>query len=389
MRRRAALVVVCLLAACGGDDGDADIATPETTTTAAPETTTAATPEPEELYPDHTADLYADTTNWICHPDLADDPCRDIRTTEITSDGTTAAQDITPAAEPAFDCFYAYPTTSTDPDVNSDLSPDASEIDTVRAQVARYASVCRVFAPVYRSITLAGLGSRGSVPDAGAIAYGDVVDAWRTYVDELGDGRGVVLIGHSQGAGHLNRLLAEDVAPRPEVRSLLVSAVLLGTSVAEGALAEIPNCTSAEESGCLISYSSYPADQPPVDGALFGRPRDGGTAVCVDPVALSGGDGLGDVVLPTVNSLLGGVEGLPPIDTPYVAFPGAVETACATTGNYTYLAVARTGDDGRPLTNLLVQRLGPTWGLHLLDANLVQDDLIDVVTRQAEAHAGG
>jgi hypothetical protein len=37
---------------------------------------------------------------------------------------------------------------------------------------------------------------------------------------------------------------------------------------------------------------------------------------------------------------------------------------------------------------MLEQRLGPTWGLHLYDANLAQDDLIALVARQADAHAG-
>jgi hypothetical protein len=36
-----------------------------------------------------------------------------------------------------------------------------------------------------------------------------VLDAWQTYVSEHNDGRGVVLIGHSQGTDYLKRLIAE------------------------------------------------------------------------------------------------------------------------------------------------------------------------------------
>jgi hypothetical protein len=162
---------------------------------------------------------------------------------------------LVPAETPGFDCFYVYPTTSADTSVNSDLVFDQSETDTVRAQVARFASRCRVFAPVYQSVTLGGLFSAG--PEAWEIAYRDVVDAWRSYVVDQNDGRGVVLIGHSQDAGHLARLMEEEIGPDPTVRRLVVSAMLLGTSVPRDGIGAIPACTSASQSGCLVSFSSF------------------------------------------------------------------------------------------------------------------------------------
>jgi len=382
-----------VLAACSSDDADdADTSaagdSPSTETSASSSPSTAATAD--ELYPEHTGELYAGTANWICHPDIADDPCQDVRSTAVDSSGVRTPVDDVPAADPAFDCFYAYPTTSTDTEVNSDLEADASEINTVIAQVARYATACRVFAPVYRSITLAGLGAGAFGSEAREIAYGDVVDAWRTYVDEFGDGRGVVLIGHSQGAGLLSRLIEEEIGPDEAAVDRVISAVLMGTSVDEGQ-AGLPPCASADDTGCIISFSSYPADNPPVDGAIFGRlPQSGEPALCVNPVALAGGDGLADVSLPVGGTLLGSVQGFDDIDTPFVSLPGALRAECVVSGEYGYLAVSMPGvEDARPLDGLVFELLGPTWGLHLLDANLVQDDLIEVVTRQAAAHAAG
>ena len=382
----ASAALLLLVAACG-DDGGGDAAEPADTTTAEPTTTTAA--PAAELYPDHVGELYAGTDNWICHPDLATSPCDDIRTTVVAADGTMTVDELAPADDPAFDCFYVYPTTSQDATLNSDLSVDASEIDTVIAQVARYRSVCRVFAPAYRSITLAALGGglTGDRAEARAIAYGDVVDAWRTYADEMNDGRGVVLLGHSQGAGHLGRLVDEEIGPDPAALERVVTAILLGTSVDE--LTGMEPCTSADEAGCVISFSSYPADHPPVDGAFFGR-TETGPAMCVDPVALAGGNELADAVLPARPTLLGLVDGLAQVETPFIALPGALTAACLEAGGYGFLGVGRTGtEDVRPLDGLLVERLGSTWGLHLLDGNLAQDDLIEVVTRQAEAWAAG
>jgi hypothetical protein len=370
-------------AACSDDDGAADdgSAEPEVTTTEAP----------DELYPDHEPDLYAGTDNWICHPELDDDPCRDIEGTVIDPAGERSNDGLEPADEPAFDCFYAYPTTSMDPGPNSDLEADDSEITTVVAQVARYSSVCRVFAPVYRSRTLPALAGGESDPATREMAYGDVFDAWQTYVDGPGAGRPVVLIGHSQGAGILRALVADELAPDPAVRERIIAAVLMGTSVSaeEG----LPPCTSTDEAGCLVSFSTFAADQPPPADAFFGRLEDG-PAVCTDPVALTGGDGgddLAGTVVPVTTRLLGRVEGFEDVETPFVVLPDVLTAECVITDTHGYLAVAPADPTGsadvRATDGLLVQSLGPTWGLHLFDANLVQTDLIELVSLLAEAHA--
>jgi hypothetical protein len=392
------VVAALVLGACADDADEAS-----SSTTASTESTTASMSEASEAsdgseasgaeapYPEHRSEQYAGTQNWICHPDLADDVCRDLTTTVIAPDGSRTVDELAPAEDPSFDCFYVYPTTSMDPPPNSDLSPDASETDTVRAQVARYASVCRVFAPVYRSVPLAGLGG-GAGQDAFLLAYQDVVDAWRSYVTDQNDGRGVVLIGHSQGSGHLRRLVEEEIDGSPALRDLVVSVVLLGGAVPADGFEHIPPCESADDSGCVISYASYPADHPPAEGAIFGRLRDTGEpALCVDPEELlGGGDEPVGAVLPTQLSLLGGVQGFEDVRTPFVRLPHAVRTSCAETNGYGYLAVelAPAEGDVRDLSGLVEQRLGPSWGLHLLDANIGQDALIEVVARQAEAHAG-
>lgn len=407
-RHRALLIafmaVVLVGAGCSKDDGTAagprstGLAADTSTTRAPAGPTSTAAPDVEAFagYADHQSAQYRATDNWICHPELGTDPCRKLDTTVLERDGSQHVEQLEPSPGPGFDCFYVYPTTSSDPGTNSDLEVDDSEIDTVRAQVGRYSSVCRVFAPAYRQISLVGLG-KGGGEEARDLAYGDVLDSWKTYITDFNNGRGVVLIGHSQGAGHLRGLIAEEIDPEEGLRSLLVSAVLLGTAVADpgdagpaDAFQNIQACSSSDEAGCVISYSSYPATEPPGDGALFGRTRDAGQpALCVNPAELAGGDGLADVVLPTKLSLLGGVGDFAKFSTPFVSLPGALRTKCETTGSYSYLAVEQTdAADKRPVAGLLEQRLGPTWGLHLLDANLAQDDLIEVVTEQAEAHGG-
>jgi hypothetical protein len=53
---------------------------------------------------------------------------------------------------------------------------------------------------------------------------------------------------------------------------------------------------------------------------------------------------------------------------------------------FRFLAVSKAdAADARPLDRFLVQLLGPDWGLHLVDASVVQGDLVELVGRQAAA----
>ena len=84
-----------------------------------------------------------------------------------------------------------------------------------------------------------------------------MLEAWREYLREDNRGRGVVLIGHSQGTGVLRRLMRDEVDPKPDVRARLVSAVLLGGNVVVkkgsdlgGDFKNIRVCTRNAQPGC-------------------------------------------------------------------------------------------------------------------------------------------
>ena len=72
--------------------------------------------------------------------------------------------------------------------------------------------------PMYRQVTLTALraGIAGTpVPVNRQMAYGDVRDAWNYYLEHDNQGRGVALIGHSQGALVLTALIRNEIDGHP------------------------------------------------------------------------------------------------------------------------------------------------------------------------------
>ena len=146
---------------------------------------------------------------------------------------------FTPNPDALIDCFYVYPTVTLEPTPNRDMTIGPAEKRVVRTQFARFASQCRLYAPMYRQVTLAGLRSilLGNGPSAEEqkaerlLAYNDVLDAWNYYLQHDNHGRGVVLIGHSQGANILMHLIQNEIDGKP-AQARLISAILLGANLA-------------------------------------------------------------------------------------------------------------------------------------------------------------
>jgi Protein of unknown function (DUF3089) len=344
-----------------------------------------------------TASAQADPpTVWLCRPGLPDNPCAPpLTTTRYDNQGNVLGiQRKKPPRHPKVDCFYVYPTVSDQPTPQADFSIDPELRSIALFQAARYSSECRVFAPVYRQITLAAIGGTVTVtPEMRETAYQDVRHAWLDYLAHDNHGRGVVFIGHSQGTGVLRRLLREEVDPVPAVRRHLVSALLLGggVTVAKGSdrggdFQNIPACRSPKQVGCVVAFSTF--DAPVPANSRFGRTADPNLEVlCTNPADLAGGSAPIDPINPTepfapgtiiaaVISLLG----QPPITatTAWVEVRDAYQATCSSEGGANVLQITPLGD--APLLNAVPDA---TWGLHLVDANIALGDLLRLVHQQA------
>ncbi|QEC49358.1 DUF3089 domain-containing protein [Baekduia soli] len=352
----------------------------------------------------------ASATTWLCAPGHAGDPCTaGLSTTLADATGATLGTITPPATKaPMIDCFYVYPTVSDQKAPTASLRIDPEQRSIALYQAARYASECRVWAPMYRQITLQGLLQPKTVTKAmQERAYGDVRAAWRDYLAHHNRGRGLVLIGHSQGSFMLRRLVAREIDPKPSVRRRMVSAILLGGNVlvrkgggVGGDFGHIPACRSATQLGCVIAFSTFNATPPA--GALFGRVTGRGffgrtstkdlQVLCTNPAALGGGSGLLTSIEPAAPFAPGTIIGAettqiglpaPAASTTWVQFDGVYRAACSAAGGAHVLRI--TGAvPGAPVLRPLADA---TWGLHLTDANIGLGNLVGIVHREAAAYA--
>ena len=431
-RRRAGLLVAALLVggiatACSDDAKDDGGATTSTTAPAGSSTATtegqgqAVTGEAIEGFGDYESKSYDDPAHWLCRPDTDDFCDQGLDATTVAADGTLTPEPFEPADDAPIDCCYVYPTISQDQTPTSDWNPSPNEEEYVTLnQAARLGSQCRLFAPVYRQRTLAALvgGTSGTGGPAGEAVdpYADVLDAFRTYLAEDNHGRGFVLIGHSQGAGLLGRLLREEIDGNEPLRSHLVAAYLAGASLSVpqgedvgGDLDNIPLCRKPDQTGCVLSWATFRSTAPPTSVSFFGRPggrlgndtSEGMVAACVNPADLAGtagGDGAplhpyfpadakGSILTPSTGDASWLEGGASSITTPYVSVPGLVTGRCELKDGFSFLSITVHPDPG-PRVDDVPGDLTPEWGMHLIDVNVVMGDIVDLVGRQAKAYAG-
>jgi hypothetical protein len=343
---------------------------------------------------------------WLCKPGAKPDPCAPgLSTTIYQPTLTKPLRVIHPraSANPPIDCFYVYPTVSDEKTGNSDLKIQGTERSIALYQASRYSQYCKVYAPMYRQVTLVGigLGTPTTKPNA-QLPLKDVTAALKNYLTHYNHGRGFVLIGHSQGSFVLRSVISKVIDPNPALRKKLLSAILLGGNVVVsgntgvgGDFKHIQACRSSTQLGCVIAFSTF--DQPAPSNSLFGRPAPlaghtlppNAEVLCTNPASLGGGSGPLDSVSPSKpfaphSSLAAGVKLLgitfPEPSTVYWATNGAYSARCVdSNGAHVLMINAR---NGAPTA---IPSPNAQWGLHLLDANIALGNLVRIV--KAEGHA--
>jgi hypothetical protein len=340
---------------------------------------------------------YADSALWLCLPGRTDACAGDLTATEIHPDGSRSIERFEPAPEPKADCFYVYPTVdlSLIPENHDDFSSLASMAAVTRAQAARFRESCALYVPLYRQVTIGTyLQSRERRERALAVAFADVDAAFEDYLRTKNRGRPIVLLGHSQGADMVVRLVRRYFDDDAELQKRLLLVLAIGGSVdapagqtVGGTFSHVPMCTGPDQTACVVAYRMHARDQP-VRPPWSGAPDPGSESLCVNPadVEHNGLAPMAAAYIPIVSEYRRRMKGVDGIDTPFVVLKGFYAGQCLKTdAGYRFLAVspANGAGDSRVSPIDLDQALfRNALGLHILDYQLPQGDLLKLVARR-------
>jgi len=262
-----------------------------------------------------------------------------------------------------------------------------------------FSSVCDVYAPMYRQVTLKG--DQSSHNAAVETAYQSAKSAFEDYLKNYNDGRGFIMLGHSQGSAHTARLIDELVDTDPKLRERFVGAIAPGGNIAVpigesvgGLFQHVPACTEVGEYGCVIAFSTY-SDVPGPD-ADFSRVNtgywiypearfspDSYEVMCTDPARLDGGDG---VLLPLVDfDYLTGVPKNGETATPWQSQPDYYQVECKRQDGAHWLNISKVGlpGDNRPDLGALV---ADGTNYHVPEVNLAEGNLLTIAQLQTDAY---
>jgi hypothetical protein len=243
---------------------------------------------------------------------------------------------------------------------------------------------------------VAAYSAGANIDGAAALAYSDVLAAWRNYLRTKNQGRPFVLIGHSQGSLMLQQLIAREIENDPAVARRMKLAIIPGFDVLVrqgkligGTFKKTPLCSRPGETGCVMTWTSFREKNVPPRGAIFGiSDQPGMTVGCVNP-AHPGSKAWEPLdsywfarsSLPVPGGpIQWSSEGPPP--TPYLRAEGLVSARCINDGPRGYLWIRTNHNTGDKRTDRIGGEVAvfgmflPGWGMHLADIAVAQGDLI-------------
>jgi len=165
----------------------------------------------------------------------------------------------------AVDVFLICPTVDTRSETNSfDLNDKLKDKFIYALDLERgiFEETGRLFSPYYRQMSInAYTLPEAERENAKEIAYGDVSAAFRWYLDNENDGRGIILAGFSQGGEMCLELLKEyyggDSSEAQALRDQLIAVNSIGWMVTEEMTSEYPQIVPAfgeTDTGTVICF---------------------------------------------------------------------------------------------------------------------------------------
>lgn len=232
---------------------------------------------------------------------------------------------VAPAEAPA-DVFFIHSTSAVGAEWNASATDpkiaEASDRGGVLIQASAFNGIGAIYAPRYRQSSGTAYNHPSSDGEAAIeLAYSDIDRAFSAFLARRDPARPFLLVGHSQGAGLMARLLARRVSGTP-LRDQLVAAWIIGSGLTHEGLArdapDIPPCSGPEDVGCVVAWNARGPDYQPGGVELWYPP--GEHRVCTNPLS-----GIGEGGPMPASANLGAVFLQSPDPAPR---PGFADAAC-------------------------------------------------------------
>ena len=200
--------------------------------------------QPFQTYTPPAAPNYASLESWLAQPDLGVDPF----TLSAKGDVFVVVPSVYRGGE-----HWNLP--------SDDLRRKGKLQRIVRPNyVSPYGESGRLFAPFYRQASLyAFMTNREDSHFAQDLAYHDVKRAFDVFLKQSPPERPIVLVGHNQGASHVQRLLIEYFQG-PLKNRLAVAYVIdhpLPLESFDGPLAQLSPCIEPDQIRCVVAFGSF------------------------------------------------------------------------------------------------------------------------------------
>lgn len=188
------------------------------------------------------------------------------------------------------DIFYIHPTMYDDGDAWVASLDDAALNEAVdkwpvRHQASIFQGIGRIYAPRYRQAHYRcfSIGDGRSLK-ALQVAYEDVKAAFEYWLNNLSEGRSVIIAGHSQGAWHA-RWLLQEYFDGTELQDKLVAAYIPGMRMEANDYKSLPYCRDSDDTGCICTWMTYAAGYTPEWlSANYGKDLDQSSPQCINPI---------------------------------------------------------------------------------------------------------
>lgn len=200
--------------------------------------------QPFQTYEPPTAPQYQNAESWLTRPDTDADPY-----------GLEAKGDVFVVVPSVYRGGFHWNLPS------DDLKRKGKLQRIVRPNyVSPYGQAGRLFAPYYRQASLyAFMTNREDAQQAQDLAYGDVKRAFEFFLEQSPPERPIVLVGHNQGASHVQRLLADFFQGELSER-LAVAYVIdhpMPLDAFEAPLSKLLPCAAPEQTGCVVAFGAF------------------------------------------------------------------------------------------------------------------------------------